>query len=262
MANISIEEKMVLQEIRGKGSSGIWTRDLKRSTGLAQPALLKVLRQLESRGLVKRIRHVAHKTKPFYFAAEVVPSREVTGGAWFSDGEFDEAFVSAMRVSILQLFRTVSPEMTIAEVHDKLRAAELSKVELSLKEVQQLLMTMVYEHTLFHDVDIGKFCLTNYADPPVPSLAATPCGVCPVRNVCSNDSNITPAGCTYYDDFLGSIEWSAAIASVTASTTAHTSDLERAHRQYQRKTRLKPRAPTVQTDKVVKKKAGLAKKRR
>jgi DNA-directed RNA polymerase III subunit RPC6 len=62
--------------------SGIWTKDLKIQTNLAQPQLTKILKTLESSRLVKSIKGVAHPSRKLYILADIEPAREITGGAW------------------------------------------------------------------------------------------------------------------------------------------------------------------------------------
>jgi DNA-directed RNA polymerase III subunit RPC6 len=61
---------------------GIWTKDLKIQTNLAQPQLTKILKTLESSRLVKSIKGVAHPSRKLYILADIEPAREITGGAW------------------------------------------------------------------------------------------------------------------------------------------------------------------------------------
>ena len=62
---------------------GIWTRDLKSRTNLQQAQITKVLKQLETRRLVKSIRPVSEPSKKFYISFDIEPSTEITGGAWW-----------------------------------------------------------------------------------------------------------------------------------------------------------------------------------
>ena len=63
--------------------TGIWTRDLKSRTNLQQAQITKVLKQLETRRLVKSIRPVSEPSKKFYISFDIEPSTEITGGAWW-----------------------------------------------------------------------------------------------------------------------------------------------------------------------------------
>jgi DNA-directed RNA polymerase III subunit RPC6 len=62
--------------------AGIWTKDLRMRTNLAQPQVTKMLRTLEARALVKSVKSVSNPNRKVYMLAELEPSRDITGGAW------------------------------------------------------------------------------------------------------------------------------------------------------------------------------------
>ena len=61
---------------------GLWTKDMKHKTNLQQAQVTKILKQLESRKLVKAIKPVNQPSKKFYMLFDLEPAREITGGAW------------------------------------------------------------------------------------------------------------------------------------------------------------------------------------
>lgn len=75
---------------------GIWTRDIKVSSSIPQQSLTKALKLLEQRMLIKSIRSVVSKSKKLYVLFDVEPAKEITGGPWYSDQEFDHEFVAAL----------------------------------------------------------------------------------------------------------------------------------------------------------------------
>ncbi len=62
--------------------AGIWTKDLRNKTNLQQPAVSKILKNLEGRALVRSVKGVANPTRKMYMLADLEPARELTGGAW------------------------------------------------------------------------------------------------------------------------------------------------------------------------------------
>ena len=62
--------------------TGLWTKDMKHKTNLQQTQVTKILKQLESRNLVKAIKPVNQPSKKFYMLFDLEPAREITGGAW------------------------------------------------------------------------------------------------------------------------------------------------------------------------------------
>ena len=71
---------------------GIWTKELRARTNLQQPAVARMLKALETRGLVKSVRSVANGSRKVFMLSGLEPAREVTGGAWYTGHEFDSAF--------------------------------------------------------------------------------------------------------------------------------------------------------------------------
>lgn len=61
---------------------GVWTKDMKFKTNLQQPQITKILKELETRTLVKAIKPVNQPSKKFYMLYDLEPAREITGGAW------------------------------------------------------------------------------------------------------------------------------------------------------------------------------------
>ena len=61
---------------------GVWTKDLKVRTNLAQAQITRILKALEARGLIKSIKSVANPSRKLVMLYELEPSKEVTGGAW------------------------------------------------------------------------------------------------------------------------------------------------------------------------------------
>ena len=59
---------------------------------MQQPAVARMLKALETRGLVKSVRSVANGSRKVYMLRGLEPAREVTGGAWYTGHEFDSAF--------------------------------------------------------------------------------------------------------------------------------------------------------------------------
>ena len=62
--------------------TGIWSRDIKRKTNLAQTAVTKILKTLESRNLVKPVKSVNDGKRKIYVLYDLEPAADITGGLW------------------------------------------------------------------------------------------------------------------------------------------------------------------------------------
>ena len=108
---------------------GIWTRDIKQSTNISQQILTKILKQLEQRSLLKTVRSVTSKSKKLYMVYDVTPAKELTGGPWYTDQEFDSEFVDSLSSFVIQCVK--DNQMDNADsIHEKLKLSGLPKVTL------------------------------------------------------------------------------------------------------------------------------------
>ncbi|EOD27272.1 hypothetical protein EMIHUDRAFT_205297 [Emiliania huxleyi CCMP1516] len=91
---LTAEDRLLYQEIERAGNAGIKSKDLRVRSNLQQQQVAKVLRTLESRGLIRSVKSVAAKNQKLYMLAGLEPSVAVTGGAWYTDDqEFDHALI-------------------------------------------------------------------------------------------------------------------------------------------------------------------------
>ena len=96
------EEKLVYQIIEDNGNRGIWIRDIRMKSNLPNLQVSKVLRTLESKKLIKSVKSVAAPRKKVYMLFDLVPDETLTGGAWYSDQEFETEFVDILNLKCLQ----------------------------------------------------------------------------------------------------------------------------------------------------------------
>ena len=82
---------------------GIWKQDIRFSANVPQQSLDKILKMLEQRQLIKNVRSIGSKTKKLYILYDITPAKEITGGPWYTDQEFDHEFVDALCTFILQI---------------------------------------------------------------------------------------------------------------------------------------------------------------
>ncbi|GAX22915.1 DNA-directed RNA polymerase III subunit RPC6 [Fistulifera solaris] len=138
--------RMVYQVIERTQTMGCWTKDIRLQTNIQQNALTKILKTLESRRLIKPVKSVTAKSKKLYMLYELQPSKELTGGVWYSNLEFDHEFISKLRYFLVQTCR--KRPHTLQELHHELEQKEISNVALSLEDVRQLVQTLVLDYSL------------------------------------------------------------------------------------------------------------------
>lgn len=140
--------RMVYQIIQKADNMGIWTKTIRTQTNIEQQTLNKIFKTLETRKLIKPVKSVNAKSKKLYMLYEITPSKELTGGVWYSDLEFDHEFISELRTFIIKCIRHLNngKGVTVKQILEKMIQAKICKVELSTQEVQQLIETLIYDY--------------------------------------------------------------------------------------------------------------------
>lgn len=147
---LDVSAKMVLQAIEKAGNNGIWTKDIRMQTNIQQQALNKIFKQLEQRRLIKPVKSVTAKAKKLYMLFELTPSKELTGGVWYSGLEFDHEFISELRTFVMHCVRKINDGqgVTLTEIKNIMTEKNVSRVQLSLDEIKQLVQTLVYDYRI------------------------------------------------------------------------------------------------------------------
>ncbi|CAB9505807.1 III subunit RPC6 [Seminavis robusta] len=140
--------RMVYQVIERAGNMGIWTKDIRLQTHQNIQTLNKIFKTLEARRLIKPVKSVTAKAKKLYMLYNLTPSKELTGGVWYSDLEFDHEFISELRTFAIHCVKRLNQAkgVTLTEIQGKMIQAKVSRIELSLEDVQQLVQTLVYDY--------------------------------------------------------------------------------------------------------------------
>ncbi|KAL0869090.1 hypothetical protein ABMA27_007398 [Loxostege sticticalis] len=99
------EEKVVFNLIEEAGNKGIWIRDIRNGSNLANTQLTKVLKNLESKKLIKAVKCVNASKKKVYMLYNLEPDRSVSGGAWYQDQDFESEFVDILNRQCLRFLQ-------------------------------------------------------------------------------------------------------------------------------------------------------------
>jgi len=140
LQGLDAQSKMVYQVVETSGNKGIWTVDIRVQTNIQQTALTKIFKQLETRRLIKPIKAVTAKTKKLYMLYDLTPAKEITGGPWYSDFEFDHEFIAELRNFILMCIKRmnggygVGNGVTLKQIVNKMIQANVSRVQESPRQ--------------------------------------------------------------------------------------------------------------------------------
>ncbi|KAG7493018.1 hypothetical protein MATL_G00020110 [Megalops atlanticus] len=187
-------------------------------------------KNLESKKLIKAVKSVAASKKKVYMLYNLQPDRSVTGGAWYSDQDFESEFVEVLNQQCFKFLQSKaevardskqSPMVqrnssfaTSHEVWKYICELGISKVELSMEDIETILNTLIYdgkvEMTIIAakegtvgSVD-GQMKLYRGVNPIIQptGLVKTPCGLCPVFDDCHEGGEISPSTCIYMTEWL------------------------------------------------------------
>jgi DNA-directed RNA polymerase III subunit RPC6 len=147
---LDVSARMVYQVVAKSENMGIWTKDIRSSTGIPQQQLNRILKALENRHLIKPVKSVTAKAKKLYMLYNLTPAKELTGGPWYTELEFDHQFIGDLRTFLMHCVRRINDGRgaTVAEINEKIVQAKVSRVKLSLEEVQQLVQTLAFDHLI------------------------------------------------------------------------------------------------------------------
>ncbi|KAL9055025.1 MAG: hypothetical protein Q9162_003790 [Coniocarpon cinnabarinum] len=125
---------LIYRTIENAGKAGVWKQTLKKKHNLHENILEKALKSLISSKHIKQLKTARNTAKKTYILFELEPGTDVTGGAWFSEGEIDYALIEGACQLAVMFIRRHSwmpgpklPKLPSKEVAAKKRAAE-SKV--------------------------------------------------------------------------------------------------------------------------------------
>ncbi|OQR81991.1 DNA-directed RNA polymerase III subunit RPC6 [Thraustotheca clavata] len=212
MQGLSAEHRAVLHEIEKAGNKGVWTRDIKMQTNLAEVTIRKIIRVLETRHLVKAVKSISQKNKKLYMLYDLVPSRDITGGPWYNEQEFDHDFIDSLSNFVCQFIRAKGV-VTLQQITDKVHESGIAKVSLGPEEMMSIVNTLIYDERI-EEVRTARLangvCLemreVSYKicrDVSVfDALSESPCGICPVFDQCADGNIISPATCVYLTKWM------------------------------------------------------------
>lgn len=174
-ANISIEERAVYQVIESAGSKGIWNRDIRHRVIISVSQMSKVLKNLETKKLIKAVKSVNASKKKLYMLYELEPDKSVTGGAWYSETEFESEYVQVLHEQCYNFVKSRSISATgvdfvdsrdtslvsSSDVRDYINNSKISNIQLTLQDIEMVLETIVFDGL------IEKITVTKQDDVPV-----------------------------------------------------------------------------------------------
>ncbi|XP_050381670.1 uncharacterized protein LOC126798684 [Argentina anserina] len=209
-------ESKLLDAIRSKTDMGMPVQDLRRETGLQTNLFTKAIKTLQTKQLIKEVKNFENKTRKHYMATEFEPSKEITGGAWYDNGQFDNEFIKVVKRELVKII-DVQKIATLEQISHAISVKKFLTVNLTAQELKQILEALVLDNDVlkvvstgmgeFIGIKTGKDCYKRCkrgarGEPNLAAMASIPCGVCPRINQCTPDGIISPTTCEYYKKWL------------------------------------------------------------
>ncbi|OMJ09944.1 putative DNA-directed RNA polymerase III subunit rpc6 [Smittium culicis] len=161
---------------------------------------------------------------------DIKPSVEISGGPWFTDQELDTDFIEQLSSQCYRYIYSKSVNKlnptaiysasylgypTAVQVRKFIVDNKVSTVDLGIEDIKSLLDVLVYDGKVERILPMGiiagitpgnndvEYVYRAITAPANESpLTEVPCGNCPVFKLCSEDGDISPSTCTYYQKWL------------------------------------------------------------
>ncbi|KAI5785945.1 RNA polymerase Rpc34 [Geopyxis carbonaria] len=216
--NMNPDEEMLYGYIQEAAREGIWSKTLKAKSNMHTTTMTKCLKTLEQKRYVKVIQSVKYPTRKIYMLYELTPSIEVSGGPWFTDSELDNEFINELLTAMTKFITSKSlPRNPVAgvlpfppgysgypslnQIYSWVKNSNLTEVDLAEADIKSLLDVLVYDGRVERVVGgtaykaVGKLESVN-------GFTESPCGRCPVFNLCEEGGLVSASNCKYFEEWL------------------------------------------------------------
>jgi DNA-directed RNA polymerase III subunit RPC6 len=193
-SELSEEHHKIYALIEQAQDRGIWRMDLKKQNNIDEKQIGVLLNELKKRQLIKEVTSVSEK-KIKYFLFHVDPSREVTGGIWFSGAQFNSPLIDETLIPAVAQLVTAQPGITVGELVRKVKASGIGNLVYEHGEAGQLVSATVSSGRI---AKVGGTLRVGPVAPVVDPLSRTPCKGCPNLAVCEPGGAVNPVDCPYF----------------------------------------------------------------
>ena len=196
-------QRSVYQVIKDSGRDGAWIRDINNRSNVHKTAVKKAINSLIKESLIKLYKNPLSKAKKMYMLFELEPNVDAFS-IWYHNQEFDSTFASTVIKQIKKLLENSPSPLSMDEITLKLCAVleQGTNEVLSAVNVNTAVEALVDEGVVSVDStsDSRKYLYVQQSIPNFNGLTHTPCGICPVFNLCHEGGTISPQTCIYFDD--------------------------------------------------------------
>ncbi|KAL8274574.1 hypothetical protein Esti_001477 [Eimeria stiedai] len=186
------------------GNTGVWTADIRKSTGLQTHIIQRGVRNLcENLQLIKPVKNIQVKNRKMYILAHMEPSKEIAGGSFYTNGEFNEQLVEQLRER-LSVFLCNARSSTFSALVAFVRSSgEVGGGAFSDDDILQLVATLESEDKVARIQTGSELTFVWNQSENLRLLQSVPCVGCPLLEDCSAEGRVNPSDCTYLSHWLG-----------------------------------------------------------
>uniref|UniRef100_A0A6T6YYH9 DNA-directed RNA polymerase III subunit RPC6 n=1 Tax=Amorphochlora amoebiformis TaxID=1561963 RepID=A0A6T6YYH9_9EUKA len=216
LRGLTTDAKLVYQEIEKADNKGLGIKDIKFKTRLPTTSIRVVLEAMATRNLIKWVHTIAARNKKIWMLYHLTPAREVRGGPWYDQGQFNQDIVNALRMASKSSVR--KKPSTAEEVADFINKKKLfNDTKIEAQDITIILEGMVVDGDLCSEMKAiplvkGEGALRNTNQVKVyrkmigkrieSPFTQVPCAVCPVASRCGEGQEINPRDCKYFASWL------------------------------------------------------------
>ncbi|KAJ5066884.1 RNA polymerase iii DNA directed 39kd subunit-related [Anaeramoeba ignava] len=197
------QDMFVYQIVERSANQGVLAKSVRTFSGMQQPIVLRSLRKLISKKLIKTVRSIKYKNQMLYMLQDLTPSKDLTGGVWYDNNEWDSQFVEEVSRHVVGIIRE-NGNVSINQLMAIIKEKKYIKENLALEDIQQVIGSLVDSKIIrkvFDIVDEDVYSIDdsrNYE----PEITKIPCGLCPESSRCYHQGVISPENCPYISKML------------------------------------------------------------
>lgn len=199
------EDITVYDIIKQGGNKGEWLKNIKYKSKLTPKQYNASLKKLKAKNLIKSVKTIHGKNKIVYMLANLEPSREVTGGVWYTGTDFNTNLIAELQREACQ-YILLKKQCTVADVLDHVRKKGLSaEIDLRGEDMQSIIDTLIYDGLVDRSFDVRSGTYTYKpmnALTPENAFSEIPCSTCPVFDQCTDNGDINPQSCIYLRQWI------------------------------------------------------------
>ncbi|KAL8436339.1 hypothetical protein Efla_005965 [Eimeria flavescens] len=186
------------------GNTGVWTADIRKTTGLQTHIIQRGVRNLcDNLQLIKPIKNIQVKNRKMYILSHMEPSKEIAGGSFYTNGEFNEQLVEQLRER-LSVFLSNARSSTFSALVAFVRSSgEVGGGAFSDDDILQLVATLECEDKVARIQTGSELTFVWNQSENLRLLDEVPCVGCSLADDCSREGRVNPGDCAYLSHWLG-----------------------------------------------------------